>query len=105
MTGEVAQARAPTANAGGKLGRADAAANLTADEGLDDAVLQRVEADDDEAAAGGQNVHRAREGGLQAGELVVDGDAQGLEGACSGVDAAGVAGDALRDNPASALVL
>src|SRR5206468_9112011 len=49
------------------------------DEALDNSVIERVVAEDDEPAAGPEQVHRRREPGLQGVELLVDGDPQGLE--------------------------
>src|SRR5579884_2089331 len=99
VAGEDAQPRPAPADAGGQLWRADAAALLGLEEALDDAILQGVEADDDEAPAGPEQLHRRGERHLEAAELVVDGDAQRLEGARGGVDAAGPAADDGLDQP------
>ena len=45
------------------------------------AILQGVEADDQEPSPGGEQGWHGGEQGLEGPELVVDGDAQGLEGA------------------------
>src|SRR5690242_9273083 len=86
---EDAQAGRAAADARWKLRRADAAALFGLEEALDDAILQGMEADDGEPAAGSEQVQRGGKRGLQTAQLVVDGDAQSLEGARGGVDAAG----------------
>src|SRR4029434_7576300 len=55
---------------------------LVAEEVLHQAVLERMESDDDQAAAGGERRERLREGLVDGSELAVDGDAQRLEDAC-----------------------
>src|SRR5688572_609384 len=50
-------------------------------EALDDAVLQRVEADDGQPPAGGKYLGSSDQAGFQRLELVVDGDPQRLENA------------------------
>ena len=92
-------ARAPAA-AGGASSRAAAAA-ARAQETLHPAVLERMERDDREPAAGHQQALGRREAAVELAQLVVDGDAQRLEGAGRGVDAAGAAGTAPRTSAAS----
>ena len=55
------------------------------EDALDDAVLERVVADDDEAPRGEQPPHGGAQPAFEDTELVVDLDAQGLEGAARGV--------------------
>lgn len=55
---------------------------------LDHSVLERVEGDDTQPATGREHFHCGIEGRLELSEFVVDGHAQGLESACSGVGAA-----------------
>ncbi len=54
---------------------------LRTEEALDDPVLERVEADHGEPAAGPQHLERRGQRGLERAELVVDGDPQRLEDA------------------------
>ena len=65
----------------GQLGRADAAPPLGLEEALDDPVLERVVAQDHEAAARPEQVERRGETRLERVELLVDRDPQGLEDA------------------------
>ena len=58
---------------------------LGAQEALDDPVLERVEADHGEPAAGPQHLERVGQRGLERAELVVDGDPQRLEDALGGM--------------------
>src|SRR5579872_4439532 len=67
-------------------GRADATTGLGPEEPLDDAVLQRVEADDHEPAAALEQTHRLLQRALQPIQLVVDGDSKRLKDASGGVD-------------------
>ena len=69
------------ADAGREVGRAGAAVLLRAQELLDDPVLERVERDHAEPAAGPQHLERRRQRALERAELVVDLDAQRLEDA------------------------
>src|SRR5438093_6923534 len=85
--GNDAQTRAVPADAGGEVGRTDAVARFARHELLHDAVLERVEGDDREPATGSKDPERGREAFLDVLELVVDGDAQGLEHARRRVDA------------------
>jgi hypothetical protein len=55
---------------------------------LDHSVLEGVEGDDTQSATGREHVHCGIEGRLELSEFVVDGHAQGLESAGSGVGAA-----------------
>src|SRR5439155_6955874 len=73
------------AHADRKVGRAVAAALAIAHEALDDAVLERMEADHREASAGPQHRESGRQCGLEGAELVVDGDPQRLEDALGGM--------------------
>jgi hypothetical protein len=77
---------------------------VVAEEALHDAVLQRVEADDDEPATHGQRSPGGGEGRLEFVELAVDVDADGLEAAGGGV-AAGLAPDDARDDAGSWVVV
>src|SRR5438093_6681585 len=85
--GNDAQTRAVPADAGGEVGRTDAVARFARHELLHDAILERVEGDDREPATGSKDPERGREAFLDVHELVVDGDAQGLEHARRRVDA------------------
>jgi len=76
------------ADAGGEVGRTNAVARFPDEELLRDPVLERVEADDREAPAGDQRAHGGLEALLKILELMVDGDAQCLEHARGGIDAA-----------------
>ena len=68
---------------------------------LGDAVLERVVGQDDDAAADREGGDRARERPLPRGELAVDLDPQGLEGALGRVPTAALRGR--RDGPAEQL--
>ena len=57
------------------------------DEALDDAVLERVVADDNEAPAHAQDLDRGLEGQRERLELAIDRDAECLEDARGGMDA------------------
>ena len=67
------------ADADGEVGRADAAALALAHELLGLAVLERVETDDREAAAGAEHLEGGGERVLELAQLVVDGNSQRLE--------------------------
>src|SRR5258708_2895980 len=67
------------AHAHREVRRAHAAALLLAPEVLDDPVLERVERNAGEAAAGTQHLERGGQRNLERRELVVHGDAQRLE--------------------------
>src|SRR6266571_5549721 len=82
------QARAVPADAGGEVGRTDAVARFTSEELFDDPILERVERDDYDPPAGAEDAHGCRESALEVRELVVDRDAESLEDARRGVDAA-----------------
>ena len=69
------------ADADGEVGRARAAVLLAAQELLDDPVLERVERDHAEPAAGPQHLERGGQRALERAELVVDLDPQRLEDA------------------------
>src|SRR5437763_552774 len=56
--GHEAKSRVPAADADGHLGRADAAAALRREAPFDDSILERVVAQDNEASARPQQVHR-----------------------------------------------
>src|SRR5215208_2711726 len=71
-----------------QVGRADAALGPVGQEALDAPVLERVEGDGGEAAAGSEDLPGQRERGVELGELVVDDDADGLERALGGMAAA-----------------
>ncbi len=77
--GDETEARIASADADRQLGRADAAATLGLEEPLDDPVLERVVAEDDEAAPGSEEVEGGCQTGRQRVELLVDGDPQRLE--------------------------
>ena len=79
------------------MGRTDAVARLPDEELLRDPVLERVEGDDRETAAGAQRAHGGLEALLKILELVVDGDAQRLEHPRRGVDATPTLGLHARD--------
>ena len=72
----------------GQSGIRFVAARFARHEPLDDAVLERVEADDDEAAALAEQCHALRETALERAELVVERDANRLERSRRGMDAA-----------------
>ena len=76
-----AKRRLLPADAHGKIGRARAAACLGGEEALDDAVLERVEADDGEPPAGAQRPESRRQRLLERLELLVDDDPERLEDA------------------------
>src|SRR5439155_27169587 len=76
------------ARANRQVGRADAAAGALGEEALDAPVLERVEGDGGEAAAGAQELPRERQRGVELLELGVDRDPDGLEGALGRVAAA-----------------
>ena len=61
-------------------------AGAVGDEALDDAVLQRMEGDDGQPAAGLQRALGGKQRPGKLAELVVDEDAQRLEDAGGGVD-------------------
>src|SRR3954468_116813 len=86
------------AHAGGRAG--SAAARQLAQAALDDAVLQRVERDDAQAAARAQAVGHLVEQSLDLRQLLVHGDAQRLEGARRRVLVPLVAGHGARDDRA-----
>src|SRR5579883_615902 len=90
-----AQAGLVAANAHRRARRAEAVPRLTRDEGLDDAVLQRVKADDHQAAAGAQDADGLREAVGKALQLAVGDDAQRLEDAGCRMDAPAAAGRTL----------
>ena len=71
-----------------ELGRADAAAGAVGEEALDPAVLERVERDRGEAAAGREHLPGLGQRRVDRVELAVDGDPDRLEGALGGVAAA-----------------
>jgi hypothetical protein len=76
------------ADAGGEVGRTDAVARFAREELFDEPILERMEGDDDDASAGTEDAHGRRESLLEIRELVVDRDAESLEDARRGVDAA-----------------
>ena len=76
-----------SADADRHLRRADAAPPLRRDEPLDDPVLERVVAEDDEPATGPEEIHGRGEARLERLELLVDRDAQRLEHAGRGMRA------------------
>src|SRR5712692_3437790 len=76
------------ADAGGEVGRTDAVARFTREELFDDPILERMERDDRDSPAGTHDAHRGGESTLEVPELVVDRDAESLEDARRGVDAA-----------------
>src|SRR5258706_8141862 len=92
--------RAPATDADRRLGRAGAAATLGLEEPLDDPVLEGVVAEDDQPATGAKEVERGREPLLERGELLVHGDAQGLEHPSGGMEPPAARGAAPRPPPA-----
>jgi len=76
------------ADAGGEVGRTDAVARFTREELFDDPILERVERDHHDPSAGTEDAHGRRECLLEVRQLVVDRDAESLEDARRGVDAA-----------------
>ena len=82
------QARAMPADAGGEVGRTDAVARFTREELFDDPILERLERDHDDPSTGTKDAHGRRERLLEVRQLVVDRDAESLEDARRGVDAA-----------------
>src|SRR5260221_4561474 len=88
--------RAPAADTDRRLGRARAAAALGLEEPLDDPILERVVAQDDQPATGAEEVERGREPLLERGQFLVHGDAQGLEDPGRGVDPTPAGGPAGR---------
>src|SRR4051794_20603897 len=83
-----AENRLVAAHAHGEIGRARAPALAVAHELLDEAVLERVEADHREASARTEHRESGRERTLERAELVVHGDAQRLEDALGGMPVA-----------------
>src|SRR5256886_2022381 len=86
--GKNTQARAVPADAGGEVGRTNAVARLPREELFDDPVLERMERDHDDPAAGTDDAHGGGERTLEVRELVVDRDAKSLEDTRRGIDAA-----------------
>src|SRR5258708_35261585 len=80
------QARRASAYADRKLGRADAAACLLVEVPFDDAVFRRMKADDGDAPARPQQLHRPPPRCLPIAELFVHCDAQCLKAAPPGMD-------------------
>src|SRR3954447_11298195 len=80
-----AQPRIVTADTHGDIRRADAAASFGLEEALDDPILERGVAQDDDPPPGPQQVEGGSKTGLQRLELLVDGDAERLEDPCRGV--------------------
>jgi hypothetical protein len=76
------------ADADGEVGRTDAVARLAREEFLDDPILERMERDHDDPPARAEDAHGRRESMLEVRELVIDRDAESLEDARRGVDAA-----------------
>ena len=89
---QVAQHGLVAAVADRELRRAGAAAGLGAEVLLDDPVLERVEADDGDAASGPEHPHRRRERCFERAELVVDRDPQRLEDTLGGMAVAEAGG-------------
>src|SRR5205823_5007851 len=81
-------ARAVPADAGGEVGRTNAVARLPREELFDDPVLERMERDHDDPAAGTDDAHSGGESALEIRKLVVDRDAKSLEDTRRGIDAA-----------------
>src|SRR2546430_1780836 len=86
--GKNTQARAVPADAGGEVGRTDAVARFAREELFDDPILERMERDHRDPAAGADDAHRRGECLLEVRELVVDRDAESLEDTRRGIDAA-----------------
>src|SRR5436309_14150369 len=76
------------ADAGGEVGRTNAVARFAREELFDDPILERMERDHDDPPARTEDAHGRSESVLEVRELVVDRDAQSLEDARRGVDAA-----------------
>src|SRR5206468_5600575 len=72
-------------DADGEVRRAGATALELAERVLDDPVLEGVEADHRDPAAGAEHLDGRRERGLELAELVVDGDPERLEDALCGM--------------------
>ena len=70
------------------MGRTDAVARFTREELFDDPILERMERDHDDPPTGAENAHGRSETLLEVRELVIDRDAESLEDARRGVDAA-----------------
>ena len=82
------------------MGRTNAVARFAEHESLHDPILERVERDDRETAAGTQHAERCRKAALQVRELVVHRDAQRLEDARRRIDRARALGlDAEHELP------
>src|SRR5207253_3160871 len=73
---------------GGEVGRTNAVARLPREELFDDPVLERMERDHDDPAAGTDDAHGGGESALEIRKLVVDRDAKSLEDTRRGIDAA-----------------
>ncbi len=70
------------------MGRTNAVARFTREELFDDPILERLERDHHDPSTGAKDAHGRRESLLEVRELVVDRDAESLEDARRGVDAA-----------------
>ena len=70
------------------MGRTNAVARLAREELFDDPILERLERDHDDPSTRAENAHGRRESVLEVRELVVDRDAESLEDARRGIDAA-----------------
>lgn len=70
------------------MGRTNAVARFTREELFDDPILERLERDHHDSSTGAEDAHGRRESLLEVRELVVDRDAESLEDARRGVDAA-----------------
>src|SRR5438128_10948385 len=76
------------ADAGGEVGRTNAVARLPREELFDDPVLERVEQEHDDPAAGTHDAKSGGESALEIRKLVVDRDAKSLEDTRRGIEAA-----------------
>ena len=86
-SGQQLRLRQATTYADWQLGRTHTPAREAGQESLDRPILERVERDGGEATARAKQLPRHRQRFLKLGQLVVDGDAQGLEGPAGGMAA------------------
>src|SRR5947209_238243 len=74
-----------TADTDREVRRTDAAASTLREKALDPTILERVKRDRRKPSPRTEQLPGRREGGVDLGQLVVDGDAQRLEGPPCGV--------------------
>src|SRR5689334_2853548 len=99
MSCQNAQPGNAAADASRKLRRTDAALFLGLEVTLDDAIFQRVEADNGDPPSRPQDLQRGGERRLQAAKLIVHRDTQRLERPRGWRDPAGPTLDAYRGQP------